>query len=413
MKNIVLILILYAALAFPSIVSGQAVVLKIDTVSVSCASMDTIKVPVRVRKFTNVGSFQFTITWDTTRLKLYNKPAPTINPLFLGSGANFGIDVMTFVNQNPAKITFNWTKVGGGTVPDETILFTLPFKRLGGPFAPITMVNSPVAIEVTDAQGNDLPYNAIPGGVLPVDNVKPTIKCPADVAKMVAFPSPVNNIAPSNITDNCSINTVGWTSSGATTANFPTDPDASGAIFNFGISTVTYTASDVGGNTATCSFKITLQPSSTSDTLTIFAQNSTASCGQNVAVNISALNFDSLGSLQFSVAFDTAVLKFVNVNGFNPLLNLAATNFGILSVINGVVTFVWTTSQLAGTTLPQGATMFTLNFTIKGNAGAISPIQFTDIPTVREAYSSANGLPTEEPAIWVNGTVSIQAFLCL
>lgn len=405
MKNIVLILILFAALASPGLVSGQAVILKIDTVSVNCASTDTVLVPVRVRNFTNVGSFQFTISWDTTRLRFINTTA--LNTPFTGAGVNFGFDKTSFINQNPAKITFNWTKVGGGAVPDDTQVFAMQFKRIGGPFAAVQMISNPVAIEVTNALGDDLPKTVIPGGVRPIDDKKPTLNCPADVVQMVSIPTAVNNIAPSNLMDNCAISTVGWASVGATNASMPTDPDASGAVFNFGISTVTYTASDVGGNTATCSFKITLQPSTTSDTLTIFAQNATASCGQSLSINISVLNFDAMGSLQFSIKWDTSVIKFVNINGFNPTLNLGPSNFGVILTAAGTLSFNWTTGQLAGTTLPPGANLFSINFTTTGNVGGISPLQFVDIPAIREAYESLNGLPNEIPAIWINGTAAI------
>lgn len=406
MKNILLILILFATTALPNVLSGQAVVFKIDTVSVSCAYTDTVKVPIKVKNFQAVGSFQFTVSWDTAHIKFLS--TTTLNTLLQGAGVNFGFDISTFIHQNPAKITFNWTKVGGGSVPDETVLFYLVYKRLGGPFVPIQMVNSPVVVEVTNPLGDDIPHVTIPGGIKPLDSIKPTLSCPANVSLTVSIPSAVNNIAPSNISDNCAVSTVGWASTGATTANMPADPDASGFVFNFGVSTVTYTVTDVGGNTSSCSFKVTLEPSLTSDTLTLYAQNVGVSCGQNASINIAALNFDAMGSLQFSLKWDTSVIKFVNINGFNPALNLAPSNFGVSFTNSGVLSFNWTTSSLSGTTLPPGATLFTLNFTVSGASGSVSSIQFVDIPAIREAYENVGGLPTEIPAIWINGSVSVQ-----
>lgn len=406
MKNIVLILILFASLAFHSNASAQAVILKTDTVSVNCASTDTIFVPVRVRNFNGVGSFQFTLSWDTTRLDyLYNT---NLNPAFTGFGVNFGLDNTTFINQSPAKLTFAWTKVGGGSVPDNSIVFTLAFKRIGGPYASVQFVNNPIIIEVTDKDGNNLDVQTSSGGVKPIDDKNPTITCPANVVDSSSFPLAINNIAPTSVSDNCSNPTVGWKSSGATTSNNPNDPDASGAVFNFGLTTVTYTATDVGGNTATCSFTVDLAASTTGDTLTVIAQSGASSCGQTYSLNITALNFDSLGSLQFSLGWDTAVVKFLNASNFNPALNLSANNFGIVQTIGGKISFNWTTNQLSGTTLPQGAVLFTLNFTVNGTSGGASPILFIDSPAVREAYTSATMVPEEIPAIWVGGSVTVQ-----
>jgi len=406
MKNIVLILILFASFMFPRGAAAQTIILTTDTVQVNCASADTFLVPVRVQNFTNVGSFQFTISWDTTRLDYaYTTP---MNPLLLGSGVTVGFDSLSFINQNPARMTVAWTKFNGGSVPDSTIIFSLAFSRIGGPFAPVQLSSIPAAIEFTDPLGNVLNAQAISGGVDPIDDKNPTIVCPANVVETVTLPSAVDSIAPVSVDDNCSIFTVGWTSTGATTFSAPTDPDASGSVFNFGMSTVVYTATDIGGNTATCSFTITLTPAITSDTLTIIAQNASASCGQQVSIDITAFNFDSLGSLQFSFGWDIAVLNYVSVGNFNPALLLSGTNFNVIPAPTGVFSFNWTTNSLTGTTIPQGAVLFTLTYSAVGNSGGSSPLQFVDLPSIREAYTSATAIPEEVPAIWINGSVAIQ-----
>lgn len=74
----------------------------------------------------------------------------------------------------------------------------------------------------------------------------------------------------------------------------------------------------------------------------------------DIFIDITALNFDSLGSLQFSLGWDPAVLQYVPVNNFNPALLLSASNFGIASVNTGFLAFSWTTNSLFGTTIPNG-----------------------------------------------------------
>ena len=401
MRNIFLILMLLASFAYTSQMSAQAVILKTDTVSIDCKSSDTFLIPVRVRNFTNVGSMQFTVSWNPADLDYaYTTP---LNPLFTQGAVNIGFDSTTY--QASGRITFTWTKFGGLSVPNDSTIFSLAFRRISGPFSPVTIVSTPVLIEITDANGNELMVETMSGGVEPIDNTPPTIVCPDNVTVAVSAPSAVSDIAPLSAIDNCSIPDVGWFSSGATVASAPNDPDASGAIFNFGTSNVVYRATDVGGNTATCAFTVTLEVSNTSDVLTVIAESGSAACGQTFSIDITALNFDSLGSLQFSLGWDPAILQYVPVNNFNPALLLAPTNFGTNSVNTGFLSFSWTTNSLFGTTIPNGAVLFTLNFNVIGGNNGNSQIQFGDFPSVREAFTSAVSPPEETEATFIGGQV--------
>ncbi|MCL0184857.1 cohesin domain-containing protein, partial [Klebsiella pneumoniae] len=92
-------------------------------------SSDTFLVPVRVSDFTSIGSFQFTLMWDTSRLDYaYTTP---LNPVFLGPGVDVGFDTVTFINQG--KMTFIWTNSNGGSAPDSSVVFSVAFRRIGGP----------------------------------------------------------------------------------------------------------------------------------------------------------------------------------------------------------------------------------------------------------------------------------------
>ncbi|MCB0573518.1 MAG: hypothetical protein KDC61_03005, partial [Saprospiraceae bacterium] len=166
MRNILLILILFASLICAREASAQTVTLKTDSVSIDCASSDTFLVPIRVFNFNSIGSFQFTLMWDTSRLDyIYTTP---LNPVFLGNGIDVGFDTTTFINQG--KITFIWTNSNGGTAPDSSVVFSLAFTRTGGPFAPLMFVNSPAVVEVANESGDILPVMLMPGGVQPIDD---------------------------------------------------------------------------------------------------------------------------------------------------------------------------------------------------------------------------------------------------
>ena len=280
MSNKLLILIFAALLFSTSKTYSQAVVLKIDTVQVSCNASNNFRVPVRVSNFANVGSFQFSIGWSTAQLQYQYIAKGAANNPFFGVGVNASFDTLSFLSTG--KFSFQWNKVGGLSVPDTTVVFYMVFKRVGGSLAPVNFLSgapAPLQVEVTDPNADDLPFQLKQGAVKPVDTQAPVIMCPLNAAQVVSGPTPINGIAPSSVSDNCSSVQVSWTASGATTDSGPNDPDASGTIFNPGLTTVVYRATDIAGLTSTCTFTVDLQPSTTSDTLAILAGGGSVGCG--------------------------------------------------------------------------------------------------------------------------------------
>jgi len=98
--------------------------------------------------------------------------------------------------------------------------------------------------------------------VIVTDNELPVITCPVPVSKnedpglsyaSVTVPDAV-------ISDNCTLSSLTWSMSGATTATSPaTVINQIGTYtFNTGETTVTYILLDAAGNTATCDFKVTI-----------------------------------------------------------------------------------------------------------------------------------------------------------
>ncbi len=88
------------------------------------------------------------------------------------------------------------------------------------------------------------------------DNQHPAVQCPSPVYHCIApglTGETVTGIQPVS-GDNCGVQSVTWTASGAT--NTGGSNDASGTFFNVGLSWVTYTVTDVHNNTSTCSFSV-------------------------------------------------------------------------------------------------------------------------------------------------------------
>ncbi len=96
-----------------------------------------------------------------------------------------------------------------------------------------------------------------------VDNINPVINCPSNItlntqgnncSRSVNVPNPSSS-------DNCGIVARTWVMTGATTGSSPsTGFNSVGTrTFNVGVTTITYTVRDISGNTASCSFNVTIR----------------------------------------------------------------------------------------------------------------------------------------------------------
>ncbi len=118
-------------------------------------------------------------------------------------------------------------------------------------------VGSPVSVTstVTDNSGNT---STCTSQVTVLDTISPTITCPVDIVQDQDTGVCSADITVPSITtaDNCSGETIAWAVSGSTTATGTGQPGVQ--TFNVGVSTVDVTATDVSGNTANCSFLVTV-----------------------------------------------------------------------------------------------------------------------------------------------------------
>jgi gliding motility-associated-like protein len=116
-----------------------------------------------------------------------------------------------------------------------------------------------VTYTVADASGNTTNCSFT---VTVVDNEAPTISCPSVVSvnnDLGVCGAVVNAIAPISSGDNCSVASVTYALTGATTGSGSND--ASGETFNLGVTTVTYTVTDAQGLASSCSFNVSVQDS--------------------------------------------------------------------------------------------------------------------------------------------------------
>lgn len=117
-----------------------------------------------------------------------------------------------------------------------------------------------------------------------------------------------------------------------------------------------------------------------------------ANQGDQVCVDVTTKKFDNILAFQYSLAWDPAVLSFSEVNNFS-LPGLSSSSFANPAADR--LTTSWFNEDLAGITLPNNHTLYSVCFTVSGTSGDQSDLDFTDNPTAIEVIDGDfNELPT-------------------
>ena len=111
---------------------------------------------------------------------------------------------------------------------------------------------------------------------------------------------------------------------------------------------------------------------------TIVASSAEANPSDTVCISFSVQDFDEITSMLYSVSWEPNVLQYLGVQGFN-LAGLDAANFYEAQAQTlGVLGVEWANG--AGTTVPDGTSIFTLCFKLLGDPGDCTSVWFSDIP---------------------------------
>ena len=126
--------------------------------------------------------------------------------------------------------------------------------------------------------------------------------------------------------------------------------------------------------------------------------------GKLACVDISVANFRNVISMQYSLTWNPAVLKFSNVHGFQ-LPFLGEPNFGNHRAAQGVLTFVWIDNTLKGIDLPDGNSIYQVCFEVVGKSGEESTVAITNKPTPFESVNAEEKLLEIQAS---NGKVTVK-----
>jgi len=284
-----------------------------------------------------------------------------------------------------------------------------------------------VTATATDAAGN----TATCTFTVTVNDVQPPVlTCPANIVTSnapgqcgasVATPNPTN-------TDNCAVTVRTWTLTGATTGASPLTGlnNVGTQTFNVGVTTVTYTSRDAAGNTATCTFTVTVndvQPPVITCPANITVGNDLNLCSAvvNYALPSASDNCNKLQVPQTILAHGSGAITFAGNNAPGGFYFNISNNSATPKTISSISVRFGTTSVGGAVPSPAPVSVYvtTSASTYVGNqtnAGAWTAVG-TNIPVTVAGPNSEFSLvplpnggftlaPGQTKGMYVLGTVS-------
>ncbi len=185
------------------------------------------------------------------------------------------------------------------------------------------------------------------------DNENPTITCPGDVGvnNDAGNCSAVVAIAAPTTGDNCGVTLQTWSMAGATGLSSPGTGinDISGQTFNVGVTTVTYYIEDAAGNSAQCTFDVTVTDN----------ENPTITCPGDVGVNNDAGNCSAVVAIAAPTTGDNCGVT-LQTWSMDGATGLSSPGTGI--------------NDISGTTFNVGVT--TVTYRVEDAAGNFAQCSF-------------------------------------
>lgn len=138
---------------------------------------------------------------------------------------------------------------------------------------------------------------------------------------------------------------------------------------------------------------------------TIIAPTETVEPYTYYKANIKVANFKNIVGVQFTMNWDSTILKYREIEEFIYSNNTTIESFGETKTSAGILTFQWVDSGLRGNDLNDSTTLFSIEFEVIGHSNSFSPFLFTDDIAIRQvADTSYNAIP----ARFENGMISVQ-----
>ncbi len=127
------------------------------------------------------------------------------------------------------------------------------------------------------------------------------------------------------------------------------------------------------------------RPKSTmsSDVLFVAGKNTSIVKGETGCMDIQVKNFNNIVSKQYSINWNPADLKFLELKDFK-LKDLTTNNFGKHVAKEGKLTLSWYDQDIKGISVPEETGIFKICFEAIGSKGKKSKVMFTEDPIAVE-----------------------------
>jgi gliding motility-associated-like protein len=122
--------------------------------------------------------------------------------------------------------------------------------------------------------------------------------------------------------------------------------------------------------------------------ISVGPSHQTVACNSIVDIPIRASRFSKMLSMQGTIQWDTAVLRFDSIAHYGPpSLSLQSAQFGLSQTGMGKLFFSWNDPTLQGVSLPDSSTLYTLRFSVRVTSptttkvmagGDVVPLEFVD-----------------------------------
>jgi hypothetical protein len=117
----------------------------------------------------------------------------------------------------------------------------------------------------------------------------------------------------------------------------------------------------------------------------------TVTKGDTLCVDVQVRDFTNILSMQYSMNWDTKVLKFLQLGGFN-LKDLSQNNFGLNRTAQGSMGASWFDYAVQGISIPDGTVIYKVCYQAVGEPGAKTEVVFSNEPVIIEISNSAEQL---------------------
>jgi len=134
--------------------------------------------------------------------------------------------------------------------------------------------------------------------------------------------------------------------------------------------------------------KISIPSAIPQTNLVLFADSLGGLSGSQIIMPIRVKQFTQMLTAQGSISFNQNIASFASIEQIG-LPGMLASDFGTTQIASGKLMFSWSDATLNGQTLPDSAIIFAIKFTLIGNAGQQTSINFVNTPTITEFVNAA------------------------